>query len=131
MANPDPNNNNNIIIVVVVNESELLLGMILEIKIKQSYPTATILLAADGQGAFQLFERSRANLIISVEKRGELPDFQLTRTLRLRDSNVPIITISPDPGVAAAAAEAGSTLFLSGPNLIAELEEELGLLLSL
>lgn len=125
MVVSDPDSN-----IIIISESELLLGLILEIKIKRLYPTALIFLLADGQEALQLLEQSRANLIIIVRKRDEGPEFQLIRTLRTRDLFLPIITIAPDYEMEAEAQEAGSTLFLSGSNLIAELEEELGQLLT-
>ena len=115
-------------IIIVANE--LVIGSLLKITIQKLYPTANISIAVKAQDALQLYQQSGAHLIITDKNIGTIDGLELTRTLRAWNVNLPIIVMSSDPTVEAAAKAAGATLFLSKPEIIRELPAVLPQLLT-
>ncbi|MCL4297014.1 MAG: hypothetical protein KJ077_14850 [Anaerolineae bacterium] len=114
---------------MIIVVSELLVGLVFQIILGRIYPRAYISLAGDNQEALQLHKQFRANLIVSIEVKGERDDFLLTRTLRAGNATLPIIIISAAPIAEVEAKAAGASLFLSGPTIISDLEWEVPQLL--
>ena len=78
-------------------------------------PHAEITGCPDGAVALDLIRSRGADLLISDHRMPEMTGVDLLRTLRSLDSNLPVVIISADVSIEAAAVQAGASAFLFKP----------------
>jgi CheY-like chemotaxis protein len=75
----------------------------------------------NGEEALRIFSQRGARLIITDNQMPRMSGLDLTRALRARQQEVPVLLLSGDPATEAHARAAGATYFLNKPFKIAQL----------
>ena len=77
----------------------------------------------NGEEALRIFSQRGAKLIITDNQMPRMSGLDLTRALRARQEEVPILLLSGDPTTEAHARTAGATYFLNKPFKIDQLRD--------
>src|SRR5689334_3054795 len=97
--------------------------------VAETYPDATIVVAANGAEALTAYHHQQPDLIISDYQMPIVGGLNLVRTLREQGATVPILILSSDPGIAEAILTAGANWFLPKPFPVSEFTQILRTLL--
>jgi CheY-like chemotaxis protein len=116
---------------IIVADNNPLRRSLLQLTIKDSYPSAYVFLVANGPAALQISEHSRADLIIAGKDVNLMDGLTLTRALRARGITAPVIITADDFSEEKEVKEAGATLLMSKTGIINELASVLPTLLPL
>ena len=120
MAAPGPH-------FIVVDDDRDMRNLLRRVVWRQ-FPSATISEASDGQHALEKFEAGGADVVVVDHLMPTLDGVQFVRALRSRNSTIPLVMVSSNPGVKDEALAAGANYFVDKSRLIAGLIEAFGTL---
>src|SRR5690349_6742727 len=108
---------------IILADDDLLIRQALVQMVKAAAAPFSIELteAHNGEEALSIFSRRGATLIITDNQMPRMSGLDLTRALRARQEEVPILLLSGDPATEAHARVVGATYFLHKPFKIDQL----------
>lgn len=98
---------------VLITDDEDSIRSLLARIVARTYPMVHLSLANDGLDALRAFDHDPADLVLTNYDMPRMNGLDLVQALRARNTAVPIVMVSADPAVAAAAA--GITAFIAKP----------------
>jgi CheY-like chemotaxis protein len=90
-----------------------------------THPACTITEVANGALALAAYHAQGADLLITDNDMPIIMGLDLIRALRTQQATIPILMVSSNPTLDAAARAAGATCFLLKPFLLTELQQTL------
>ncbi len=112
--------------VLIVDDEDAIRSLLARI-VARTYPTVHVSLANDGVDALRAFDYDPADLVLTNYDMPRMNGLALVQAIRTRSASVPIIMISADPTIAAAAS--GVTAFIAKPFRPRDIQQALVALL--
>ena len=106
---------------VIIAHDDPSLRSFLHRVVLQVYLTAIVTCVFNGAAALHAYEEAGADLVIADYRMPVMDGVAMTREVRARDPQIPIIVVSSDPTIAPAAIAAGATAFLEVTAIIHQL----------
>ena len=93
--------------------------------VARTYPSVSITAVANGADALALCQAGGVDLLITNNDMPIMPGLLLVQTLRSQQIGIPVLMVSSNSGLAAAALAAGVDRFMLKPFIFAEIAQAL------